>query len=170
MLEPNGKQPQIGDFPFTGECEAVVRAYHTWKNRLLDAAVDNPTESLFLVMTSSAWVFYQAEKDVNPEVKTYGDAIHYISTCLSVGYARIFPVTQTGKLVATVVMAIGPALTSWMLEGRLVQRQAQAAAEAGAIPPSPAPAPPDFTPVVAKLDEILREMRAQQPARQPEGE
>ena len=45
------------------------------------------------------------------------DALHYISTCLSVGYARIFPVTQVGKLVATIVMAIGPSLSGWVIRG-----------------------------------------------------
>ena len=151
------REPQIGDFPFAGECQAAVDAFQTWKDRLLDFAVDNPSEALFTVVTGAALVFYLAEKPVNERVNTYDDALYYISTCLSVGYANIFPLTQLGKLVAAIVMVIGPSLSSWMLEGRLVRRTA----EAGTAADGGAPAGPDFGPVMEKLDEILREMRAQ---------
>ena len=160
------REPQIGDFPFAGECQAAVDAFGAWKERLLDFAVDNPAEALFTVVTGSALVFYLAERGVNDRVNTYDDALYYISTCLSVGYANIFPVTQLGKLVAAIVMIIGPSLSSWMVEGRLVGRTARAAGEDA----FPAPAPPDFGPVVEKLDEILREMRVQRAlATPPEG-
>jgi hypothetical protein len=75
-----------------------------------------PMETLagFLLGTSAA--FYLAERNVNPKVKTYVDALYYISTCLSVGYADIFAQTQTGRAVATLVMTIGPSLASNSLE------------------------------------------------------
>jgi hypothetical protein len=75
-----------------------------------------PMETLagFLLSTSAA--FYLAERNVNPKVKTYVDALYYISTCLSVGYADIFAQTQTGRAVATLVMTIGPSLASNSLE------------------------------------------------------
>jgi len=75
-----------------------------------------PMETLvgFLLGTSAA--FYLAERNVNPRVKTYVDALYYISTCLSVGYADIFAQTQTGRAVATLVMTIGPSLASNSLE------------------------------------------------------
>jgi len=149
VLSRDGREPQIGDFPFTRECRAAWEAFHRSKNRVLDLAVANPTESLFVVLTGSAWVFYLAEKDVNDDVRTYGDALHYISTCLSVGYARIYPVTQPGKLLATIVMAIGPSLSSWILEGRLVQRAAREEAR-----------PPEGDAVLQRLDAILAELRA----------
>lgn len=140
----------IGDFPFAGESRAAWEAFLRWKDQVTDYAVDHPAEALFCVVTGGALVFYLAEKPVNERVRTYGDALHYISTCLSVGYANVFPQTQTGKLVATIVMAIGPALTSWVLEGRLVARQAEGP-----------PAPLDLGPVVERLDMILQELRAQ---------
>jgi hypothetical protein len=139
-------------YPFEGETRAAVDAFHVWKDRVLDLAVDHPAESLFVVLSSGALIFYLAEKPVNEDVRTYNDALHYISTCLSVGYARIYPQTQIGKLVATVVMAIGPSLTSWVIEGRLVGRT------------TPAPPGPDLTPVLQRLDAILEELKAQRAA------
>jgi hypothetical protein len=156
-METNTIQPQIGDFPFTGECQALVDAYHTWKNRFLDFSVDHPLESLITVVLGSAWVLYLAEKDVNEGIQTYDDALYYISTCLSVGFANVFPQTQLGKFVAAVVMMIGPSLSSWVVEGRLTARNAGTAA---APPPPPAPAP-DLAPLLEKLDAILQELRAQ---------
>ena len=87
---------------------------------------------------------------------------HYVSTCLSVGYARIFPVTATGKLVATLVMAIGPSLTSWILSGRLVARQVAPSAS----PPSPTEHAEHagLRAVIERLDAIL----ARRPAQPPE--
>lgn len=146
----------IDEFPFAGEAQAALAALEEWKNRLLDAAVARPTEALVTVLTSGALIFYLAERDVNEDVRTYGDALHYISTCFSVGYARIYPVTQIGKLVASVVMVIGPAITSWILEGRLVAREAAKGAAAGPRPAAPAP---DLRPVVERLDAILAELK-----------
>jgi hypothetical protein len=144
---------QIGDFPFTGECEAAVAALRVWKDRLLDMAVDNPLETLLVAVMGSAWVFYLAEKDENPGVNTYDDALYYISTCLAVGYANIFPQTQIGKFVAAVVMILGPSLSGWVIEGRLVGRQRDAAAAA--------PPPPDQAAVVEKLEAILQVLKAE---------
>ncbi len=83
---------------------------------LLERLTRHPMESLagFLLGTSAA--FYLAERDVNPKIKTFVDALYYMSTCLSVGYADIFAQTQTGRLIATLVMAVGPALTSHALD------------------------------------------------------
>ena len=44
-------------------------------------------------------LFYAAEKDVNPKVRTIWDASIYVTTCLSVGYADIFARTPVGKLI-----------------------------------------------------------------------
>lgn len=144
----NGHQPQIGDFPFTGECQAAVDAFHSWKNRLLDYAADNPLEALLVVVMGGATVLYLAEREVNEGINTYDDALYYISTCLSVGYANVFPQTQLGKFVAALVMIIGPSLSSWVVEGRLIRRQSER-------PILPAPE----TEVVDKLDEVIAELR-----------
>jgi hypothetical protein len=141
---------QIGDFPFAGECEAAVTALRAWKDRLLDMAVDNPLETLLVAVLGSAWVFYLAEREENPGVNTYDDALYYISTCLTVGYANIFPQTQVGKFVAAIVMILGPSLSAWVVEGHLVSRQREA----------PAPLVPDNAVVVEKLEAILQVLKA----------
>jgi hypothetical protein len=73
-------------------------------------------ESLTGFLLSASVAFYLAERGVNPKIQTFVDALYYISTCLSVGYADIFAQTQTGKLIATLAMTIGPALTGNALD------------------------------------------------------
>jgi hypothetical protein len=136
--------------PFDGECRAAWEALQSWKNRLLDTAAANPLEALIVVVTGGALVFYLAEKEVNPQVRTYTDALHYVSTCLSVGYARAYPTTQIGMLVGAIVMCIGPSLSSWVIEGRIVAKAGEAAAAPGA----------EMRPVVDRLDEILQVLRS----------
>jgi hypothetical protein len=148
MSVSNEYQAQIGDFPFTGECRAAVEAFHSWKNRLLDYAADNPLEALLVLVTGAATVMYLAERDVNEGINTYDDALYYISTCLSVGYANVFPQTQLGKFVAALVMTLGPSMSSWVVEGRLIRRQSEQRA-----------LPPPETEIVAKLDEVIAELR-----------
>jgi hypothetical protein len=156
-------QPEIGEFPFRGECQAAVDAFGAWKDRLLDSAVDHPLETQATLVLGSAWVFYLAEKDANDDVDTYSDALHYIATCLSVGYANIFPVTQLGRVIAAIVMMVGPPLTAWIVEGRMVRREGSS--EPGAAPAEAAR--PDLGPVLGKLDEILQELKAQRAAPEP---
>jgi hypothetical protein len=105
--------------------------------------VATPAEELNLLVTGGAALFYWAEAGANPMVKSYWDALHYVATALSVGYANIFPVTPIGKIVGAAVMTIGPALSARALDN----------------------APPNTEPegasalVAAKLDEILVELR-----------
>jgi hypothetical protein len=89
-------------------------------------------------VTTCAALFLAAEQGENPSIVTYWDALHYISTSLSVGYANIFPVTQMGKAIGAVVQMVGPALSSKALDA----------------PPSSEP-----DPVVEKLDAILQELK-----------
>jgi hypothetical protein len=151
------REPQIGEFPFTGELETAVRTLKHWKEQYQDFAADNPLEALVALVTGSAFLLYQVEKDVNEGIQTYDDALYYISTCLCVGYANVFPMTQAGKFIAAVVMMLGPSLSAWVLEGRLVRRQGEAAQ---ALPGAPAAPAPDMGPVLEKLEAILVELRA----------
>lgn len=99
-----------------------------------------PAEEL---ATFTAWataIFYLAESDHNPQIRTYFDAYHYVATSLSVGYANVFPVTQIGKAVAAAVMMVGPALSARALDG-------------------PREESPNHDALIAKLDEILVELR-----------
>jgi len=80
--------------------------------RLLAWSERNPLEATFEFLAVASLAFYAAEKDANPKIKTLLDAFYYISTCASVGYADIFAVTQAGRSIASLVMVIGPPLTS----------------------------------------------------------
>lgn len=95
---------------------ALIEKRGEFESDLIERFTRYPMETLagFLLGTSAA--FYLAERDVNPKIKTFVDALYYISTCLSVGYADIFAQTQTGRLIATLVMAVGPALTNQALD------------------------------------------------------
>ncbi len=75
-----------------------------------------PMESLAGFLLGASAAFYLAERGVNPKINTFVDALYYISTCLSVGYADVFAQTQTGRAVATLAMTIGPSLASNSLE------------------------------------------------------
>ena len=79
---------------------------------LRDWVERNPFDSAMSFLGMSALAFYQAEKGHNPRVETYVDAFYYISTCASVGYADIFAATQRGRAIASLVMIVGPSLTS----------------------------------------------------------
>jgi len=107
--------------------------------------VATPSEELGMLVSWGAAAFYWAESGANPSVRTYWDALHYIATSLSVGYANIFPVTALGKVIGAVVMSVGPALSARVLEQ-----------------PGAAAAPDNGTAVLAaKLDAILAELRRQ---------
>jgi voltage-gated potassium channel len=75
-----------------------------------------PGEEVCLLVAGSAALLYWAEKDENPAVKDYWDALHYVTTSLSVGYANLFPVTPIGKLLASTLMTVGPALSARVLD------------------------------------------------------
>ena len=81
------------------------------------APVATPAEELTTLVTWASMAFLWAEEGVNPAVRTYWDALHYIATSLSVGYANIFPVTAAGKAIGAAVMMVGPALSARVLEG-----------------------------------------------------
>jgi len=106
--------------------------------------VATPAEELGVLVTWGAAFFYWAEVGSNPAVRTYWDALHYIATSLSVGYANIFPVTALGKAIGAAVMTVGPALSARALEG--------------AGPASPTVEGGEAA-VLARLDAILGELR-----------
>jgi len=83
---------------------------------LLEAVERNPLEASFQFLGLASVAFFVAEKDENPKVKTFVDAFYFISTCASVGYADVFPVTQEGRAIASLVMTVGPALAAKTLD------------------------------------------------------
>src|SRR5688500_1573910 len=77
----------------------------------------SPGEEVCAFVAGAAALFYWAEKDDNPGVKDYGDALHYVSAAPSLGYVNRKPVTAVGKMRASAVMTVGPALAAHALDG-----------------------------------------------------
>jgi hypothetical protein len=67
------------------------------------------------VLTASA-LFFKAEHGHNPRVRSFYDALVYVSTNISVGYCDIFAVTPLGKLIGSALMTIGPAMATRALD------------------------------------------------------
>jgi hypothetical protein len=124
---------------------ALIEKRGEFEATLIERLMQYPMETLagFLLGTSAA--FYLAEREVNPKVKTFVDALYYISTCLSVGYADIFAQTQTGRAIATLVMTVGPSLTGELLD------PPHKAASASSV---------NQEMMIERLDAILAELRA----------
>lgn len=130
--------------------EPLVAELSTLKRGLRDAIAKDPIDSLVVTVLGGSFLFFVAEKGKNPKVNTYWDALVFISTCLSVGYADTFARTPAGKAIATALMTIGPAMA------------------AAALAPPKSEQTPDLTPellevqraIVDKLDAILAELRA----------
>jgi voltage-gated potassium channel len=65
----------------------------------------------FGVLITASLVAYYAEKPVNPEFATVGDALWWgIVTLTTVGYGDIVPKTPTGRLAAVAIMLTGIAV------------------------------------------------------------
>jgi hypothetical protein len=123
----------------------LLRKRQEWEDRFAEAVVRNPLESLTGLLLAGSAVFYAAEVGVNPKIRSFWDALYYITTCASVGYADIFAKTDVGKAVSSLVFTFGPALCAKVFD-------------------RPAAPPPTFQPalqaVTDKLDAILVELRA----------
>jgi voltage-gated potassium channel len=108
-----------------------------------------------VTVLGGSFLFYVAEKDVNPKVNTYVDALLYISTCLSVGYADVFAQTQAGKAIATAIMTVGPAMAAKALDPPAPKERdvaiVRAPADDAALAVQKA--------IVEKLDAILVELK-----------
>ena len=106
-------------------------------------------ETLAAFVSWASALFYYFEEGQNPGVNDYWDAFHYVATSLSVGYANIFPCTAAGKVIGSVVMMVGPALSARALEPA-------GAAVAAAAPSATDAAMPEL---MGKLDAILQELK-----------
>jgi hypothetical protein len=86
-------------------------------DRWASSLVGRPARNTAAVVAASSVVFFIAERDHNPKVNDIFDAMVYCSTCLSVGYGDIFARTPIGKLIGTLLMTAGPALSGQALDG-----------------------------------------------------
>jgi len=126
----------------------VDGSYASLKTALREGVARDPLDALVVTVLGGSFLFYVAEQGENPKVNTYWDALVYISTCLSVGYADIFARTPAGQAIATAIMTVGPAMAAKALD-----------------PPAAASASDDDASlavqkaIVEKLDEILKELK-----------
>ncbi len=80
--------------------------------RLRAAADEDPMGTMATALLLGGAIFFAAERGENPKVTSFADALYFVSTSMSVGYSDIFPRTEAGKLLSTVLAALGPALTA----------------------------------------------------------
>src|SRR2546429_2823953 len=90
-----------------------------WAAKLGDA----PCRNTATLVGLSAVLFYVFEKNKNPKANDVWDAMVYCSTCLSVGYGDIFAKTPLGKILASALMTVGPALSGKALDGEAEKRR-----------------------------------------------
>lgn len=95
--------------------------FDAWSEKL----ADKPARNTLTVVAASALLFYQFERHANPKVNDLTDALLYCSTCLSVGYADIHPVTKAGKLLGTLLMTYGPSLAAKAIDGEQGDERAE---------------------------------------------
>ncbi|MBM4358893.1 MAG: two pore domain potassium channel family protein [Deltaproteobacteria bacterium] len=124
------------------------------KSRLRDEVARDPMDAMFRFALGAAWLFYQAEREENPRITSYVDALAYISTSMSVGYHEIHPRTQAGQVIASVVHLVGPSLAAGAL-GKFARDTDAADSDS---------ADRDAA-IVSRLDAILEELRATRSAR-----
>jgi voltage-gated potassium channel len=128
-------------------------SYASLKGELKSAITKDPFDATVVTVLGGSFLFYVAEKGHNPKVETYWDALVFISTCLSVGYADVFARTPAGKAIASAVMTFGPAMSGALLDG-----PASGASEKTAEVPGELLEVQRV--IVDKLDAILEELRA----------
>ncbi len=81
---------------------------------------DNALRALKLLLTVlvllfvSAGLFYSAERAVNPDVATFGDAFYYVVVTLAtVGFGDIVPVTAAGRWITVAAILVGIIVLPW---------------------------------------------------------
>lgn len=82
------------------------------EQQILAWAAGNPLAAAGELLGVASLAFYVVEKGANPKINSLVDAVYYITTCASVGYADVFAVTQPGRAIAALVMTVGPALAA----------------------------------------------------------
>ena len=96
--------------------ELALPAYQALKGGLRAAMARDPFDTTVATVIAASALFYLAEKDHNPKVQSYWEALVFIPTCLSVGYADVFARTPVGKAIASAVMTVGPAMSGSILD------------------------------------------------------
>jgi len=120
-----------------------------------DKQAEDPMNAVVFTVLAGAAAFYSAERGENPKVNSYFDALVYVTTSLSVGYADIFPRTEAGKAIASTLMTYGPALAARVFD---VPNEAKERAVEGERSEAA------LRDIASKLELILQELQAQRGA------
>ncbi|HEX2877745.1 MAG TPA: ion channel [Polyangiaceae bacterium] len=113
---------------------------------------EDPMNALAASVLVGAAAFYAAEREHNPKVNSFYDALVYVSTNLSVGYSDIFAKTEAGKAIATTLMTYGPALAARAFDVPNEARERAAEGERSEAA---------LRDIASKLELILQEMQSQ---------
>ena len=116
---------------------------------------EDPMNTVVVTVLLGAAAFYNAERSENPKVTSFYDALVYVSTSLSVGYADIFPKTDAGKAIASTLMTYGPALAARVFD--VPHEAAERAAEGERSEAA-------LRGIADKLELILQELQSQRGA------
>lgn len=133
--------------------------YDTWKAGFREVVQRDPIDTLLVSVLGGSYLFWLAEKDVNPRCRTFWDAAVFVSTCLSVGYDNKFAITEAGKALATFLMTFGPAVAAAAFAPPLSVQNAEAAAVAR----TQAESVELQKAILAKLDAILVQLEKPSP-------
>jgi voltage-gated potassium channel len=71
-----------------------------------------PLESTATVVLASAVAFFVAERGKNAQVKTWADALSFVTSKFGAAPSSVTAVTETGKLLASALVTYGPALAA----------------------------------------------------------
>lgn len=131
-------------------------ALDRFKGGVREGFAKDPMGSVLATVLGGAWMFYKAERGHNPKVKSYYDALVYVSTNLSVGYSDIYAKTPRGKAIGSALMTYGPAMAAKIFDAPTTPAEPPTAP-----PPVPAPAAAvSSQAVLDKLDRILAVLEA----------
>jgi hypothetical protein len=142
-------------------------ALDRFKGGVREGFAKDPMGSVLATVLGGAWLFYKAERGHNPKVKSYYDALVYVSTNLSVGYSDIFAKTPRGKAIGTALMTYGPAMAAKIFDAPTapVAAPVPVASVASVASVAPvAPAAAGSNAVLERLDRILAILEANRDA------
>lgn len=98
--------------------------YAQLKRGARDVVARDPIDAAAVTVLTASWLFFKAERGVNPKVKTFADALVFVTTTLSVGYADIFARTPRGKVIASWLMTAGPSLAARLFDAPKAEAEA----------------------------------------------